>query len=69
VLGKRGVATLWRGVAGGPSIDFSLGRVYEFMLQQVYKGYTKEYIRDNKLWQVKKEELYREKNCALIGNK
>lgn len=56
------VAVLWN-LTSGPSPDFILGQIYADRVDEVYKAYSS----DEALWKIKKENMYREKNCALLG--
>ncbi len=58
------VAVLWN-LTSGPSPDFILGQIYADRVDDVYK--QKDPLSDDAVWKIKKENMYREKNCALLG--
>ena len=60
-LGEK-IAVLWH-LKPGPTADFILGRIYDDLTREIYKDFTS----DERLWNMKKEALYRTKNCALLG--
>ena len=59
---KSQIPLLWNLMAG-PTPDFILGRVYADREHEIYK----EFSPDNELWKLKKQNMYRTKNCALLG--
>ena len=56
------IAILWN-MTSGPSPDFILGQIYADRTQEMYKDFSS----DAEVWNAKKANLYRTKNCALIG--
>lgn len=58
------VAILWN-LTNGPSPDFILGQLYADRVDNIYK--EKDPLSDEALWKIKKENIYRDKNCALLG--
>jgi hypothetical protein len=56
------VPILWN-TTTGPTPDFVLGQIYSFIVDKVYENY----VADERLWRIKEQTMYREKNCALIG--
>lgn len=58
------VAMLWN-LKSGPSTDFTLGRIYEHRLREMYKDFSP----DEKLWELRRDAMYREKNCQFVGTK
>ncbi|WP_221192006.1 hypothetical protein [Microbulbifer rhizosphaerae] len=59
---KPKVAILWN-MTSGPSPDFILGQIYANRADDVYENFSS----DEELWKMKKQNMYREKNCALLG--
>jgi hypothetical protein len=59
---RPNVPILWN-TTSGPTPDFVLGRIYSFMVDDVYDNY----VADEKQWKMKKDTMYRKKNCALLG--
>ena len=55
------IPMLWT-MTGGPTTDFILGQVYAQFEADIYKKFDS----DEKLWKVIKDNMYREKNCALL---
>jgi hypothetical protein len=58
---SENTAILWNMVAG-PTHDFILGQVYSDRIEEIYKYHD----GDNKAWALKQEQMFRQKNCALI---
>lgn len=58
------VAMLWH-LMPGPSTDFVLGRIFQERQTEIYKDYS----LDEELWKLKRQNMYRQKNCALLGTK
>jgi len=56
------IAVLWNFVAG-PSHDFVLGRVYEDRTNDLFKDFEG---GDKKLWAIRQEQMFRQRNCALV---
>lgn len=59
---QSNVAMLWSQVSG-PTPDFILGQIYANRVEEVYK----EHSSDKRVWDLTRQRIYREKNCALIG--
>lgn len=55
------VPILWN-LTSGPTTDFILGRVYAALEAEIYKEWTS----DEALWTVIEDNMFREKNCALL---
>lgn len=55
------VPILWN-LTSGPTTDFILGRVYALLESEIYK----EWKSDEVLWKVIEDNMFREKNCALL---
>ena len=55
------IPMLWT-MTGGPTTDFILGQVYAQLEADIYKKFDS----DEKLWKAVKDNMYREKNCALL---
>lgn len=60
---KSKVAMLW--YQGGPTPDFILGQIYADRQREIYK----EFVMHDQLWKLKKDNMYRAKNCSLIAEK
>jgi hypothetical protein len=52
---------LWN-ITSGPTTDFLLGQVYAQLEADIYKKFDS----DDKLWKLIKDNMFREKNCALL---
>jgi hypothetical protein len=55
------IPMVWSMVVG-PTSDFILGQIYSQFETEIYKKYE----QDEKLWNLIKDNMYRDKNCALI---
>ncbi|TMQ31728.1 MAG: hypothetical protein E6K65_00105 [Nitrospirae bacterium] len=58
----RSQIPMLRTMTGGPTTDFILGQVYAQLEADIYKKFDS----DEKLWKAVKDNMYREKNCALL---
>ena len=56
------VAILWNMISG-PSPDFILGQIYANRVDEIYKDFSSDEVE----WKIRKDNMYREKNCGLIG--
>ncbi len=50
---------------GGPSVDFSLGRIHEGIFEHVYKDILKD-ITDSNLRKTQADFIYQKHNCFII---
>ena len=62
VLAQK-IAVLWN-LKPGPTPDFVLGRIYDGFTVEIYRDYA---TMDQKQFDMKRDALYRTKNCALLG--
>lgn len=56
------VPLLWN-MTIGPTPDFILGQIYANRAEHVYEDFSS----DEELWKLKKENMFHDKNCALLG--